>query len=208
MSIRSEATKNKIINEAVDLFNEYGFARTSIRQLAAKLEMASSIIYFHFINKEDILFNIIKSAGDKVLFVLNEVVKEKNDPLDCIRGMISNLLCLFGDVRLRKEIAIFLAELNQLPEDFKEICKKQHREILNIFRDKIGEIEKAYKIKPINHTAASFGIFGAMLWNFRWFRDDGELSIEEMTNELLRLVLDGLMHHDCSLIEKGTDRNG
>ena len=208
MSIRSEATKNKIINEAVDLFHEYGFTRTSIRQLAAKLEMASSIIYFHFINKEDMLFCIIKSAGDKVMFLLKDVVKEKSDPLDCIKGMISNLLYLFGDVRLRKEIAIFLAELNQLPEDLKEICKKQHREILNIFRDKISEIEKSYEIKPINHTVASFGIFGAMLWNFRWFRDDGELSIEEMTNELLRLVLDGLMHHDCSLIEKGTDRNG
>ena len=196
MSIKSEATKNRIINEAVDLFNEYGFTKTSTRQLAAKLEMASSVIYFHFINKEDILFNIIKSAGDKVLFTLKEIVKEKNDPLDCLRVMISNLLYLFGDARLRKEIGIFLAELNQLPEDYKETCKEQHREILNIFRDKISEIEKSYKIKPINHTIASFGIFGAMLWNYRWFRDDGEFSMEEVTNELLRLVLDGLMHHD------------
>lgn len=207
MSIKSEATKNKIINEAVELFYEYGFTRTSIRQLATKLEMASSIIYFHFRNKEDILFNIIKSAGDKLIFTLKEVVKEKNDPLDCIRGMISILLYLFGDIRLRKEIAIFLAELNQLPEDMKETCKEQHRKILNLFRYKISEIEKSYKVKPMNHTVASFGIFGAMLWNYRWFRDDGELSMEEVTNEILRLTLDGLMCKDCSSTEKGTDRN-
>jgi len=198
MSTKSEATKKKIIDEAVDLFHEYGFAKTTTRQLAGKLEMTSSVIYFYFLNKEDILFNIIKSAGDNLLYTLEDVIRKNDDPLDCLREMISKLLHLFGDVRLRKKIAIFLAELYQLPEDLRDICKKQHREILNMFRDKISEIEKLYKIKPIDHTVASFGIFGAMLWSYRWFRDDGELSMEEVTDELLRLLFDGLMSYDCS----------
>ncbi len=193
MPIQDNKTKEKILKEAVELFYEQGFSRASTRQLARKTGITNSAIYNHFFNKEEILFTIVKRAGDKVLFMLEEVLEKYEDPAECLRHMISGMLYLFSAKVMRKEIAVFIDELYQLPEDLRELCNRQHSQIFNLFRDKINEIDK---INPINHTVASFGIIGAMLWVYHWYRDNGALTIEEISDELIKLLFNGLIRAD------------
>lgn len=190
MPIKDKKTKEKILEQAVDLFYEQGFTRASTRQLARRVGISSSAIYNHFPNKEEILFTIVKRAGDKVLFMLNEVIEKYEDPVECLRQMISGMLYLFNTGVMRKEIAVFIDELYQLPGDLRELCNRQHRQIFKLFREKINEIEK---INPINNTVATFGILGAMLWVYHWYRDNGELSMENISAELIKLLFNGLI---------------
>jgi len=193
---KGQETKEKILAEAVDLFYAYGFAKASTRQLVGKVGMTSSAIYNHFSNKEEILYNIIKGAGDKVLATLNEVTERYDDPVECLKEMISGMLYLFSKGGMRKEIAIFIDELYQLPEDLKESCNRQHREIFKLFRNKIDELEALNKINPIDHTVASFGVMGAMLWVYHWFRDDGKVPMEQISDELTSLLFNGLLKRE------------
>ncbi len=193
---KGQETKEKILAEAVDLFYKYGFAKASTRQLVGKVGMTSSAIYNHFSSKEEILFSIIKSAGDKVLATLNEVIERYDDPVECLRQMISGMLYLFSKGGMRKEIAIFIDELYQLPEDLKELCNRQHREIFKLFRNKIDELGEHDKINPIDHTVASFGVMGAMLWVYQWFRDDGKVPMEKISEELTHLLFNGLLKQE------------
>jgi hypothetical protein len=39
---------------------------------------------------------------------------------------------------------------------------------------------------------ATFGTLGAMLWIKNWYKDDGPLSIDEISDELVNFVLKGL----------------
>ena len=195
---KGKATKEKILEEAVELFYTYGFARASTRQLVGKVGMTSSAIYNHFSNKEEILFSIIKSAGDKVLGRLNRAIEEYDDPEECLKQMISNMLYLFSEGGMRKEIAIFIDELYQLPEDLRELCNRQHREIFKLFRDKIVEMDQAGKATAIDHTVVSFGVLGAMLWVYHWFRDNGRIQMENISEELIRLLFQGLLKREGS----------
>ncbi len=190
---KGQETKEKILAEAVDLFHDYGFAKASTRQLVGKVGMTSSAIYNHFSNKDEILFNIIKGAGDKVLATLKEAITKYDDPVECLRQMVSGMLYLFSKGGMRKEIAIFIDELYQLPEDLRELCNRQHREIFKLFRDKISEMDGLDKINPIDHTVASFGVLGAMLWVYHWFRDDGRIPMENISEELTSLLFNGLI---------------
>jgi AcrR family transcriptional regulator len=196
MPMKGKGTKEKILEEAIELFYEHGFTKASTRQLVGKVGMTSSAIYNHFANKEEILFDIIKSAGDKVLLTLNNAIEEYDDPAECLRQMISGMLYLFSKGGMRKEIAIFIDELYQLPEGLKESCNRQHRQIFKLFRDKISEMEKMNQINPIDHAVAAFGILGAMLWVYHWFRDEGRLSMEEISDELVKLLFDGLLRRE------------
>ena len=47
-------TKGKILAAALDMFSQYGFAGTNIRELAGSLGMGKSSMYRHFESKEDI----------------------------------------------------------------------------------------------------------------------------------------------------------
>ncbi len=194
--MKAKGTKQKIIEEAIELFYEYGFTKASTRQLVGKVGMTSSAIYNHFSNKEEILFNIIKGAGDKVLAVLYQTIEKYTDPLVCLRQMIAAMLYLFSDGGMRKEIAIFIDELYQLPEDLRELCNRQHREIFTLFRNKIRELDEMGKINPVDHTVAAFGVLGAMLWVYHWFRDNGRLPMKDISDELTRLLFDGLMRRE------------
>ncbi|MBW1901405.1 MAG: TetR family transcriptional regulator [Deltaproteobacteria bacterium] len=194
--MKGKGTKEKIIEEAIELFYEHGFTKASTRQLVGKVGMTSSAIYNHFSNKEEILFNIIKNAGDKVLASLNKAIEKYDDPVECLRQMISSMLYLFSDGGMRKEIAIFIDELYQLPEDLRELCNRQHREIFKLFRDKISEMEDIDRINPIDHTVAAFGVLGAMLWVYHWYRDNGRLPMQNISDELTKLLFDGLMKRE------------
>ncbi len=194
--MKGKATKEKIIEEAIELFYEHGFTKASTRQLVGKVGMTSSAIYNHFSNKEEILFNIIKSAGDKVLAALNSAIEKYDEPSECLKQMISSMLFLFSDGGMRKEIAIFIDQLYQLPEDLRGQCNQQHLEIFKLFRDKIGEMEERNKINPIDHTVAAFGILGAMLWVYHWYRDNGRLSMSNISDELINLLFNGLLKRE------------
>jgi AcrR family transcriptional regulator len=195
---KGKATKEKILEEAVELFYTHGFAKASTRQLVGKVGMTSSAIYNHFSNKEEILFSIIQSAGDKVLTTLNKIIEEYDDPVECLKQMISGMLYLFSEGGMRKEIAIFIDELYQLPEDLRELCNRQHREIFKLFYGKIKEMDDISKINPIDHNVAAFGVLGAMLWVYHWFRENGRLPMQNISNELTKLLFDGLMKREQS----------
>lgn len=193
---KGRETKERILREAVDLFSEYGFARASTRQLVKRVGMTSSAIYNHFENKDEILFIIINRAGDKVLAMLAEVVERYDDPVECLKQMITGMLSLFEIDVMRKELAIFIDELYQLPKDLRRLCDRQHRRIFDLFRDKINELDQLNLINPINPTVATFGFFGSMLWVYHWFRDNGELSMDEIADNLVNMLFNGLLSID------------
>ncbi|SPD73612.1 conserved hypothetical protein [uncultured Desulfobacterium sp.] len=194
--MEGKGTKEKIIEEAIELFYEYGFTKASTRQLVGRVGMTSSAIYNHFSNKEEILFDIIKNAGDKVISALNKAIEQHDDPVDCLKHMIDGMLYLFSDGGMRKEIAIFIDELYQLPEDLKELCNRQHRQVFKLFRDQVGKIADINRLNAIDHTVAAFGILGTMLWVYHWFRDNGRLQMKDISEELIRLLLYGLMRRE------------
>lgn len=51
----SPQTKQKIIDIALQLFNEYGFEKVTIKQICTKLGLGRSAFYYHFRSKEQIL---------------------------------------------------------------------------------------------------------------------------------------------------------
>jgi AcrR family transcriptional regulator len=58
-------TRAEILKVALDLFTEKGFEGTSIRDIADALGMTKSSLYYHFVNKDDIVASLMKDrAGD------------------------------------------------------------------------------------------------------------------------------------------------
>ena len=51
----AKGTKERILGAALDMFSQYGFAGTNIRELAGALGMGKSSMYRHFESKEELL---------------------------------------------------------------------------------------------------------------------------------------------------------
>ncbi|MDQ0788405.1 AcrR family transcriptional regulator [Streptomyces sp. B3I7] len=51
-------TRQRIQDVALDLFSEQGYEKTSLREIAERLDVTKAALYYHFKTKEDILIGI------------------------------------------------------------------------------------------------------------------------------------------------------
>ena len=51
-------TRERILDVALELFNEQGYDQTSLREIAARVGVTKAALYYHFEHKEDILLEL------------------------------------------------------------------------------------------------------------------------------------------------------
>ncbi|TNC29535.1 TetR/AcrR family transcriptional regulator [Amycolatopsis alkalitolerans] len=70
MAGRRSDTRERIQRIALELFAEQGYEKTSLREIAEKLDVTKAALYYHFRTKEDIVASLLEdlaSSMDEVL---------------------------------------------------------------------------------------------------------------------------------------------
>src|SRR5579871_4362760 len=70
-------TRERILDVALDLFNEQGYDKTSLREIAEQLGVTKAALYYHFERKEDILLELHLRLHE-----LGRTVLDRLDALD------------------------------------------------------------------------------------------------------------------------------
>jgi AcrR family transcriptional regulator len=185
-------TREKLLRSAVDLFYKKGYADTSIRQIGAKAGITTSLVYHHFKNKEDMLFEILQNISKQLFGALEEVEQKISDPMECLREMIVVHTAIELD-RNKKASKILIEEIYWIRGKKKRIITKKQREIYDLYMQKLEELKKKDLLGDIDLTVLNFSIFGIINWFFRWYRDGGRLSKEEVADNIWKLVFHGML---------------
>ncbi|NEB06938.1 TetR/AcrR family transcriptional regulator, partial [Streptomyces sp. SID13726] len=53
-------TRQRIQDVALELFAEQGYEKTSLREIAERLEVTKAALYYHFKTKEDIIISVFE----------------------------------------------------------------------------------------------------------------------------------------------------
>src|SRR5262245_5441798 len=64
------STRERILDVALELFLEQGYDKTSLREIADRLEVTKAALYYHFASKEDILLELhlrLHALGREIL---------------------------------------------------------------------------------------------------------------------------------------------
>jgi AcrR family transcriptional regulator len=59
-------TRSRIQAVAVELFSEQGYDKTSLREIAERLDVTKAALYYHFKSKEDIIRSLVDDYFDRV----------------------------------------------------------------------------------------------------------------------------------------------
>jgi AcrR family transcriptional regulator len=81
---QKEEMKGLILEAAMKLFVEEGFATVSLRRIAEKIEYSPSTIYLYFKDKDEILY-ALHTEGFNELYRPQEAIPKTKDPLERIR---------------------------------------------------------------------------------------------------------------------------
>src|SRR5580693_383233 len=112
---RSEATRQKILNAAMDLFSEVGYAAAGLGEIIERAGMTKGALYHHFDSKEALATAIIEQGDNLPRDVFGHVCQSSSPALEnLIHGVfvVTDLLVSDKAARTAEQLARGLAEFN------------------------------------------------------------------------------------------------
>ena len=182
--------KNTIKAVSIDLFYKKGYFATGISDIARATGIQKSSIYYHFSNKEDILFDILKTTMVDLDTNLERQLKDADDAESRMRVAIQSHITFH--IERQKEVIISDSELRGLTVDnYKTIIKMRdqyERKFQALIQRGVNEgifLEKDVKI-------LSYAIITMCTGVCIWFNPSGRLSKEEIARIYTEFILGGL----------------
>jgi AcrR family transcriptional regulator len=194
--MRTKNNREALIKTATNLFYEVGFTEASIRDISSELNINIASIYHYFKNKDDLLFIIIESIGNDLLNILEKAIEEFEDPLDQLSEMLFRHICCIKDKK--KEVKIYVEEQHHLPPKLRKIIYRQHRKIYEVYLNQFKKLKKGGRLRIDHLQTINFAMFGMVNWCYRWYREDGELSIEELANKIIDMFFGGVLKKEVN----------
>lgn len=181
-----------LVEKATELFYREGYANASIRDIGRSAGISSATLYHYFRTKHDMLYEIIKTIGDHLLIILDQTEQEFDDPEERLRKMIFRQICLLKEKR--EEVKIYIEEQYQLPKRLKTIVYKQHRKVYETYLHELQRLREAGRLRVNSHLPTiNFSLFAMMNWVYRWFNNEGSISIEEVANMIIDIFFNGIL---------------
>jgi AcrR family transcriptional regulator len=95
----------RILQVAARRFAEFGFAATTVRQIADDVNILSGSLFHHFATKEDMLHEIVRDA---VLQMQDNVIRISRAPLDAEHRLVTLILLDLGELTRNQEVHAIL----------------------------------------------------------------------------------------------------
>jgi AcrR family transcriptional regulator len=102
------STRDRILDAALDLFNEKGFDKTSLREIAEQIGVTKAALYYHFASKGDILMALHLRLHDFGREALSQLADQEPTP-----ALWADLLDQIIDQMLVNRRIFLLHERNQ-----------------------------------------------------------------------------------------------
>jgi AcrR family transcriptional regulator len=108
---RPSDTKQRILEVARELFAQRGVQRTSLQEIAARLDITKPALYYHFSSREELVRSIVQPILDEEeAFLTSQEALAEVDPRSLLEGYFD------FHYRHRAEIALMLNELTTLAD--------------------------------------------------------------------------------------------
>lgn len=182
--------KEQILSEASKLFKEKGYAATTMRDIAAAMNMEAASLYHHIASKEEILELICFGMADKFITALKEV----NDIYFSAEEKLKMAIHFHVQIMTDNidQSAVFINEWKSLPEEklarFKKLRDKYENEFRVILTD--GKNEDIFA--DVDEKFATLTILSAVNWIYQWYNPNGKMLPAEIAHKLSDFILSGL----------------
>jgi AcrR family transcriptional regulator len=182
--------RQELLRHAARLFRQQGFAATTTRDIAAAAGMRAGSPFYHFENKAALLFAVMeqgmRAALQRQAAALQAVpVRAAPQTLLCtlVRAHFDVLLGPGSDF-----IPVMLYEWRSLePAQRAEISRLQ-RDYEAAWADALLALSAAGSIRA-DARMARLMMLGALNWSVQWYKPKPGASLDELTEQAMRLFL-------------------
>ena len=188
--------KDAVLQTAAHLFLEQGYRRTSMGELARRLNITKPALYYYFKNKEQILVDCYGHGITAIESGLDSALVDHGSGFDKVKAYIEAYATTVVSHEFGRCVAM-LDDSALSPAARKEVRSLKRRIDASI-RQYLADGIADGSVAPCNVKLASFAIAGAINWIGTWYQPGGALSASEIGQEFAYLLTEGLHHSRAS----------
>lgn len=176
----------QILEIAARVIQSKGYDGASIQDIAAACGLTKAGLYHHIRSKEHLLLEIMHYGMD--LFeedVLTRVIPIA-DPVERLRECMARNIRLVTD-RERLEITIILHEHATLTGEAQVQINARKKRYLRFLENSFAEAIRDGAFPSVSPKIAAFSFLGTILWIYKWYRPEGEITEDRLVSEMVDL---------------------
>src|SRR5436309_13598148 len=134
--------------------------------IAAAVDLTKAGLYYYIQSKDELLLAIMDYAMDRLEETVVGPARAQTDPELRLREIIARHGRLLTEGN--KAITILTDEIRGLGPKHRRKILDRKRAYFDFVRGTLDELRSMGKLRPVDTTVATFGLFGTLLWLPRW----------------------------------------
>ena len=184
----------ELLDIAADLFASRGVRATTVRDIADAAGILSGSLYHHFDSKESMVDEILRAFLDDLF---RKIVASGLPSRETLAALVTTSYEAID--RSHAAVAIYQGEAKHLEGDRFAYIGELNTEFRDLW---VGVIERGVadgSFRPDVDVELVFRFLRDTVWvAVRWYRPGGSLSIDQVAQQYLSIVLDGLSNQNSS----------
>jgi AcrR family transcriptional regulator len=187
MSGKGSARSEEIRRAALELFTRQGYEATTMTDIGNRVGIRGPSLYKHVTCKQELLVQIMAGTMTALLTEHDRAIAGTDDPTERLRRAVEAHVRYHA--RHRLEAFVGNREIRSLEEPQRDSILAQRAKYEARFRKLITDGAAVGKFHVASPRLASYAILDLGMGLAVWFREDGELSENEITWQYIDFAL-------------------
>ncbi len=182
-----DSAKGRLLQAAATLFKEKGYERTTVRDLGKAVGIQSGSLFHHYPNKEAIL----RAVMEETILLNTELMKaalmSSQKPEDKVLALIQcELQSVLGETGAAMTVLVY--EWRSLNEENQQHILTLRGIYEDLWISALSEAKDA-GVVVIDPFVLRRLLTGALSWTVNWYRQEGDLTIDQLAQMALSLAI-------------------
>lgn len=193
MSTRSDATKKRLFDAAMDLIGERGFTEASVDEIVHRAGVAKGTVYYHFTGKAELVEALIADRLRPLVESFNAAALDNaDDPRAAIEALVrAELEFLLEHKSFSK---LLLTEMWREDRVWRETLVMLRTELMTVIRGVIakGVADKTFRadVDPDFGASALFGMTATVALD--WLAFEPDKPLEEVLAQITKVAFNAI----------------
>ena len=188
----SAERRRELLSTAAEVFAAQGYNATTVRRIADEAGMLAGSLYYHFDSKESMVDEILRSFLDELFGDYEAIVAKQLSPRAQFEAIIT--ASFHALERNHAAVAIYQNEVRQLADQPRfDYIRPRLDQFRTLWKDMLRNGMKDGTFRKDLDVDLAYRFFRDTVWvGVRWYRPGGSVSIDDVTQQYLTIVLDGI----------------
>jgi AcrR family transcriptional regulator len=185
------AREDQVRAAALRLFKEKGYHATSMRDIAAAVGINKGSLYSYIKSKEDLLVPVFEQAQGVLTSQIEQICADADLSATerLKRAIHAHVTAVADNLDI---LTVYLSEWRQLATESLATNRDQRARYAYLFHEILRDGIASGEFRPMDTRIVMLGMIGMCNYLFRWYRPEGRLSPDQVADELIEMVMQGV----------------